>query len=143
MTDQASVVNNTERHRFELRDGELVSRLVYRIEGNVIDLLHTEVPRPLEGRGIAHELTRAALEFAASNELLVRPTCPFVTNATRRARARGQLDRTRPCAASTVAWSGPGSGTTSGATTRVQRRPRRFRSSSRSFSGVHFAGSTR
>ena len=78
MTAQSSVVHNAERHRFELREGELTSRLVYRIEGGVIDLLHTEVPRPLEGRGIAHELARAALEYAAANELLVRPTCPFV-----------------------------------------------------------------
>ena len=74
----APVVNNAERHQFELRDGEHTSRLVYRIEGDVIDLLHTEVPKALVGRGIASELARAALEFAAVNELLVRPTCPFV-----------------------------------------------------------------
>ena len=81
---EVPIVNNTERHQFELRDGEHTSRLVYRIDGDVIDLLHTEVPKALAGRGIANELARAALEFAAINDLLVRPTCPFVRAYLRR-----------------------------------------------------------
>lgn len=96
MTEQASVVNNTERHRFELGDGELMSFLVYRIEGDVIDMLHTEVPRELEGRGIAHQLAAAALEFAATNELLVRPTCPFVRAYLRRNPTAAKVAGRRP-----------------------------------------------
>lgn len=72
------IVNNVDRHQFEVRTGDQVSRLVYRLDGDVIDLLHTEVPRALEGRGIANELVRTALDYAASEQLLVRPTCPFV-----------------------------------------------------------------
>ena len=72
------ITNNVERHQFERRDGEYLSRLKYRIEGNVVDLLHTEVPPELKGRGIANQLAQTALAWAAENDMLVRPTCPFV-----------------------------------------------------------------
>lgn len=90
------VVNNAERHRFELREAESTARLVYRIDGDVIDLVHTEVPKALAGRGIASELAAAALEFAAERGLLVRPTCPFVRAYLKRhphaAKLTGRLD---------------------------------------------------
>ena len=78
MSDEPSVTNNPERHQFERHDGEYLSRLKYRIDGNVLDLLHTEVPPELKGRGIATQLAQTALAWAASNDMLVRPTCPFV-----------------------------------------------------------------
>jgi|SRR6185503_19568893 len=72
------VVNNTERRQFEIHEGEHLARLTYRLRGDVLDLIHTEVPRELEGQGYANELATAALEYAAQNSLLVKPTCPFV-----------------------------------------------------------------
>ena len=75
---EPGVVNNVERHQFERRDGEYLSRLKYRIDGNVLDLLHTEVPPELKGRGIANQLAQTALSWAGEREMLVRPTCPFV-----------------------------------------------------------------
>ena len=91
------VVNNADRHQFEVHEGADRARLVYRIEDGVIDLIHTEVPKPLEGRGIARELAVAALAFAAENELLVRPTCPYVRSYLKRhpdhgAKLTGRLD---------------------------------------------------
>jgi len=78
------VVNNSSRHQFEMHDGALRARLVYNVEDGVIDLLHTEVPKELEGRGIAAELTTAALGYAAANDLLVKPTCPYVRSYLKR-----------------------------------------------------------
>jgi uncharacterized protein len=75
MTD---VTQNTERSQFEIREGELLARLMYREREGAIDLVHTEVPPAIEGQGIASELARAALEYAASRELRVVPTCKFV-----------------------------------------------------------------
>ena len=72
------VVLNASKHQFELRIGDDLARLVYRRKGDVIDLLHTEVPKPLEGRGMANALAQAALDFAAENALQVIPSCPFV-----------------------------------------------------------------
>ena len=72
------VANNVDRHQFELRDGDHTARLVYRIKGDTIDLLHTEVPKELAGHGVGNELARTALEYAMANQLVVRPSCPFV-----------------------------------------------------------------
>ena len=72
------VVNNAVRHQFEVREGERTARLSYRVADGVIDLIHTEVPKELEGHGIAAELTTAALAYAGANGLLVKPTCPYV-----------------------------------------------------------------
>jgi predicted GNAT family acetyltransferase len=69
---------NTERSQFEIREGELLARLVYREREGTIDLVHTEVPPAIEGQGIASELARTALEYAASRDLRVVPTCKFV-----------------------------------------------------------------
>jgi predicted GNAT family acetyltransferase len=64
---------------------------VYHIEDEVIDLIHTEVPKELGGRGIGNELVRAALEFAAQEDLLVRPTCRFVSAYLKRHPAAAKL----------------------------------------------------
>ena len=75
---QLPVTDNQAERRFELHaDGEM-SILTYRISGDRIRLIHTEVPRELRGRGYADMLARAALESAARNHLRVVPLCPFV-----------------------------------------------------------------
>ena len=40
-------------------------------------IYHTEVPEPIEGQGLAAQMTRAALEFARSENLKVEPRCPY------------------------------------------------------------------
>jgi predicted GNAT family acetyltransferase len=75
MTD---VIHNTERNQFEIRDGEHLARLAYSEREGAIDLVHTEVAPAIEGQGIASELARTALEYAASRGLRVVPTCKFV-----------------------------------------------------------------
>jgi predicted GNAT family acetyltransferase len=57
---------------------------VYSERGGVIDMRHTEVPAALEGRGVANELARAALDYAREKKLRVIPTCPFVRSYIRR-----------------------------------------------------------
>ena len=92
----SSVVNNEERQRFEVREGSLMARLSYSIEGDVIDLLNTAVPKELEGRGIGSALVAAALRYATDQGLAVRTTCPFVKEYVKRhprdARLTGRLD---------------------------------------------------
>ncbi len=75
---QPAVIDNQIDHRFELHaDGDM-SVLTYRISGDRIRLIHTEVPRQLRGRGYAEMLARAALERAARDHLRVVALCPFV-----------------------------------------------------------------
>jgi uncharacterized protein len=64
--------------RFELeQDGQLAT-LDYSLDGPVLGLLHTDVPKTLRGHGIASELAKAALDWARERHLKVDVTCPFV-----------------------------------------------------------------
>jgi predicted GNAT family acetyltransferase len=74
-----TVVDNASIHRFEVRLPEGVATLRYRydVDGSLV-LVHSEVPRALEGRGLAGRLARAALESARSRGLHVVVICPFV-----------------------------------------------------------------
>ena len=65
--------------RFEVeRDGQ-VAYLEYTLSGNVLELIHTEVPEKLRGHGLAHELANTALEYARENHLKVDVICPSVS----------------------------------------------------------------
>lgn len=63
--------------RFHVRvDGHLAV-LDYRLDGAVMSILHTGVPAPAGGRGIAAALTAAALEHARRSGWRVRPVCSY------------------------------------------------------------------
>ena len=64
--------------RFELeRDGQ-VAYLQYAMTGNVLELLHSEIPESLRGTGIASTLAKTALDWARENNMKVDVVCPFV-----------------------------------------------------------------
>jgi predicted GNAT family acetyltransferase len=92
VSDSADVIDNTDASRFELRADGWLAELVYRIRGDRLVLVHTEVPVEMEGRGIGGRLVTAALDRAAREGLTLVPLCPF---------ARGWLER-HPEAASKV-----------------------------------------
>jgi uncharacterized protein len=72
------IFNNSKQQQFELRQEGEMAVLQYRFHEEVIWLMHTEVPKKLEGRGIASTLARFALEWAKSNGIKVKVVCPFV-----------------------------------------------------------------
>jgi predicted GNAT family acetyltransferase len=72
------VTNNPTASRFEIRTDQGLAELVYKQRGADLDLIHTEVPPPLEGRGYAAALATAALGFARREGMKVIPTCPYV-----------------------------------------------------------------
>ena len=64
--------------QFELeRDGK-VATLQYTIAGNVLALLHSEIPEAMRGSGIASTLSKTALDWARENNMKVDVVCPFV-----------------------------------------------------------------
>ena len=64
--------------RFEIeRDGK-VAYLEYSMTGNVLGLIHTEVPAELRGLGLASSLAETALQYALKNKLKVDVICPSV-----------------------------------------------------------------
>jgi predicted GNAT family acetyltransferase len=76
--DSVAVENYEAVQRFEANIGGQLALLTYRRFPSRICFDHTEVPKPLEGKGLGTKLVRAALDFARANHLRVAPLCPFV-----------------------------------------------------------------
>jgi predicted GNAT family acetyltransferase len=73
------VENAPERDRFEIYDGDALAGFTqYRMNGDLMAFMHTEIDPAFEGRGLASELIRFALEDARARGLEVLPFCPFV-----------------------------------------------------------------
>ena len=83
-----TVTHNAAAFRFEgLPQGQPPRDLAvcsYRRVGDVLVLHHTEVPRALQGQGLAAELVQAVLDWARTAGLRVRPTCSYVAAYMRR-----------------------------------------------------------
>jgi predicted GNAT family acetyltransferase len=73
-----NVVHNVTARRFETTVEGQLARADYQLDDGVMRVVHTGVPRALEGRGIAAALVRTALEHARAEGLRVEPVCPYV-----------------------------------------------------------------
>ncbi|RYZ20536.1 MAG: N-acetyltransferase [Chitinophagaceae bacterium] len=70
--------NNPSARRFETEvDGE-AAFIEYRMQGDIIALLHTWVPPALEGRGIAGALAKWSLEWVKEHKVPLLVYCPYV-----------------------------------------------------------------
>jgi len=76
--------HNQDRQRFETTvDGQLCVA-DYQLRGDVMWMTHTGVPQAVGGRGIAAELVRTALDWAAAQGYRVEPSCSYVAVYMRR-----------------------------------------------------------
>lgn len=78
------VLHNEAAHRFEAKVEGRLSVANYHLDENVMRMVHTEVPRELEGRGIAAALVKRAIEHAREHGLKVAPHCSYVRAYMRR-----------------------------------------------------------
>jgi predicted GNAT family acetyltransferase len=69
---------NTSRRRFELEADGYVAFSDYSRNNGVLTIVHTKVPKELEGRGIGSRLVRGELKIARELGLKVVPKCSFV-----------------------------------------------------------------
>ena len=53
-----------DKHRFEVVEDGLTAYVEYRLRRDALDIIHTIVPKPLEGRGIAATLVETAYKYA-------------------------------------------------------------------------------
>ena len=74
----SGVIHIKEKKRFEVRIGDDIVELDYRLDEGVISFTHTGVPRVLEGRGIGSQIVRAGLDYAREQGYKVLPLCSFV-----------------------------------------------------------------
>ena len=80
----SDVVNNTAASRYEMPVDGHMAILVYCQSGNVLQLVHTEVPEELEGRGLASKLVQGALDDIRAQGQKIEPRCSYVSAWLRR-----------------------------------------------------------
>lgn len=67
------------QHEYQaVDDSEVIGKITYRDHGRVRVMDHTETDPALQGRGIAGNLTRFALDDARTSGLSVDPVCPYI-----------------------------------------------------------------
>jgi len=71
----AQIVTNG---RFELERGGHIATLDYTVAGNILALIHTEIPEPMRGGGAASTLVKSAFDYARDHHMKVDVVCPFV-----------------------------------------------------------------
>jgi predicted GNAT family acetyltransferase len=76
-TQANAVLDEPRRHRFLYQEDGVDSQLIYRVDGDRLVLVHTEVPQSLGGRGIGGRLVMAAVERAAKTCVTIVPWCPY------------------------------------------------------------------
>jgi hypothetical protein len=95
----ADIRDLVDQHRLVLEVDGYEAELQYRVHGDRLVIVHTEVPAELEGQGLAAKLVRAALAKAVAGGLTVVPWCPY---------ARGWLEKhPDEAAAVTIDWTPP------------------------------------
>lgn len=88
------VTDRPDKNRFELVVDDAVAVATYRIEGDRILLLHTEVPERLSGQGIGSKLAHGVFEALKTGGRKVVAECPFMASyASRHPEYAGMLDR--------------------------------------------------
>lgn len=63
--------------RLEHREGDQVGFVTYRVDGDRLVILHTEVPDTMGHRGVGSDLIERVVELAKQRSLVVVPRCPF------------------------------------------------------------------
>ncbi|PST84346.1 N-acetyltransferase [Pedobacter yulinensis] len=77
--ENSKVTKNEKLQRFELAVEEDLAILEYREKGGVYSLVHTEVPVPLRGKGIANFLIEQTLKQLEREGHQIRPLCRAVS----------------------------------------------------------------
>ncbi len=72
------VRDNPQRSRFEMDTPGGLAFANYRRGGGTLTIMHTEVPRAVEGRGFGSALVGGLLKLARAEGAKVVPACPFV-----------------------------------------------------------------
>ena len=79
MAESLDVIHNPGAHRFEARvDGHLALTEYRLLPGGVMQMIHTEVPQALQGRGVAAALVEQALAHARAQGLKIDARCAYV-----------------------------------------------------------------
>ncbi|QIY02533.1 N-acetyltransferase [Bordetella bronchiseptica] len=73
----SDIAHRENQSRFETTVDGQRCELDYVLRDHIMTIVHTDVPAPVGGRGIAAELTRAALDTARQRGWKVVPQCSY------------------------------------------------------------------
>lgn len=71
-------LQNVTSGRIEIEREGKIAYLEYSLGGDVLELIHTEVPKELRNEGLASALAERALKWAREKNYKVDVICPFV-----------------------------------------------------------------
>ena len=71
------IVHDQKSRRFLISTEGHTAYVEYDIHDGMLDILHTVVPPPVEGRGIASALVRHAFDYALRHGLKPEATCSY------------------------------------------------------------------
>lgn len=78
------VKDNPAESRFEAEVDGMLSVAEYRLEGETLTLMHTEVPASLRGKGVGEQVARGVLDAARERGLKVVPKCRYIASFIKR-----------------------------------------------------------
>jgi predicted GNAT family acetyltransferase len=73
-----SVIENPAAHRFEMAIEDTIAAANYRLEGNKVILILTEVPQELSGRGIGSKLAEGVFRLIRETRRQAVVRCSFM-----------------------------------------------------------------
>jgi predicted GNAT family acetyltransferase len=76
--DDIELINNEAIHNFELFVGGHRAFIDYKTKDNKIYLIHTEVPKELQGQGVAEAIVEKAFKYIEAHKLTLIPLCTYV-----------------------------------------------------------------
>lgn len=73
------LVINQEKQCFELAVENLTAFIEFELKKeNILFLTHTEVPKPLEGKGVGAAIVDKTFRYIKENNYTLAPLCPFI-----------------------------------------------------------------
>ncbi|SEP20626.1 GNAT family N-acetyltransferase [Mucilaginibacter sp. OK283] len=72
------LINNEAMHNFELIVDGNRAFIDYKLKGDKIYLIHTEVPVEMEGNGVAAALVEKAFNYIEERHLKIVPLCAYI-----------------------------------------------------------------
>lgn len=77
----SKLINNTTANRFELHVEGQLAFIQYELTGEgTMCLLHTEVPKSLEGKGYGKSIVEKTLAYIKAHHYSLAPVCRFVSS---------------------------------------------------------------
>lgn len=76
--EELQLKNNLESHRFELQIDKNIAFIDYKLSRDLLFLIHTEVPVPLQGIGAAGAIVQKTLQFAKEHNYKIVPLCSYI-----------------------------------------------------------------